>query len=472
MKNSLFILCLFFSSLANAQAITEVIYPRFIQGVGSGNAADDRKVPYACRMTVTGLTANTTYRGYNKFVTDPTLTDNGQGNYIIVDPAGAGTFTRVTSASLATVGRYLEFTTNAAGNYTGWFIAEPNIATSHFQPGTQLYFRLMLNDGAGGAFVNTRVTASNPVTVLGFGATATTGTGIRGSASAISVAKNFIMLYDNTSATGRPVSGTFVESDGTDESIANGYAPFYANNVEGLNNTWGSIIPNNLANGINNISQYSLGTATLISACVSVNGVFGSTNTANASGGLTELVLNTSCTVLPVSLLNFAGTSVENRALLTWTTASEINLSKFIVESSKNGSDFSAVGSKTSTGNNSRYDFENFLPAGLTYYRLKMLDNDGKYGYSKIIALTNNEKETSLMISPNPARNELTITHSKASAGSMLRLYNANGQMLASKQVAVNEVQTSMDLKTFAPGMYILKYNNGKEVKTIPFQKL
>lgn len=470
MKNSLFIICLFFSSLANAQAITEVIYPRYIQGVGSGNAADDRKVPYACRMSVTGLLANTTYRGYNKFVTDPTLTDNGQGNYIIVDPV-TGTFTRVTSASLATVGRYLEFTTNASGNYTGWFIGEPNIATSHFQPGTQLYFRLMLNDGAGGAFVNSRVTATNPVTVLGFGGTSTTGTGVRGSASVVSVPKNFMMLFDNTAATGRPLSGTFVENDGSEESVANGYAPFYANNVEGVNNTWGSIIPNNLANGVNNISQYSLGNATLISACVSVNGVFGSTNTANASGGLTELVLNTSCTVLPVSLLNFAGTASENKAILTWTTAAEINLSKFIIESSKNGYQFSPVGTKVPTGNNSRYDFETQLTHGVTYYRLKMLDADGSFQYSKQIALNNDSKTANLLLSPNPVNSELTISHSKASAWASLRIYNANGQMLAAKQVPVNESHTRVDLKSFAPGVYILKYSNDKEEQTVQFQK-
>ncbi|MBC7537102.1 MAG: hypothetical protein H7258_15535 [Ferruginibacter sp.] len=63
----------------------------------------------------------------------------------------------------------------------------------------------------------------------------------------------------------------------------------------------------------------------LISACLSVNGVFGTTNTSNASGGLTELVFTTSCNVLPVSLLTFTGTRVDAIAKLRWTTASEIN---------------------------------------------------------------------------------------------------------------------------------------------------
>ncbi|MEO6670308.1 MAG: T9SS type A sorting domain-containing protein [Ferruginibacter sp.] len=290
MKRFLTIILLLFSTGVFAQTITEVIYPQLIQGVGSGNAADDRKVPYACRMTVAGLTPNTVYRGYNKFVTDPTLTDNGQGNYIVVDPA-TGTFTRVTSASLAVAGRYLEFTTDASGSYTGWFISEPTIATTHFQPGTQIYFRLMLNDGLGGSFVNTRITATNFVTVLGFGAGATAGTAIRGAANTALLPKNFVMLYNNVAGTGRPLTGTFIENEGTDNTVANGYAPFYETSVNGISNTWGSIIPNNLANGVNNISQYALSNGGLLNACTAANGVYGSTNTANASGGLTELVI-------------------------------------------------------------------------------------------------------------------------------------------------------------------------------------
>ncbi len=321
MKRILTLLFLLLSAGGFAQSITEVIYPQYIQGVGSGNAADDRKVPYACRMTVNGLTPNTVYRGYNKFVTDPTLTDNGQGNYIVVDPA-TGTFSRVTSASLAVVGRYLEFTTDASGSYTGWFINEPTIATTHFQPGIQIYFRLMLNDGAGGSFVATRVTATNAVTVIGFGAGSTAGTGIRGSANAALIPKNFVMLYNNIAGTGRPLSGTFIENDGTDNTVANGYAPFYETNVNAIANTWGSIIPNNLPTGVNNISQYALSNGGLVNSCTAANGVYNTTNTSNASGGLTELVI--SCT--PTGGCNISVSAAATNVLCSAGTTGSVAL--------------------------------------------------------------------------------------------------------------------------------------------------
>jgi hypothetical protein len=284
--------------------------------------------------------------------------------------------------------------------------------------------------------------------------------------------KNFIMLYDNTAGTGRPVSGTFIESDGTDESVANGYAPFYASNVDGIANTWGSIIPNNLGTGINNIAQYSLTNATLISTCVSVNGVFGTTNTSNASGGLTELVLNTSCTTLPVSLLSFTGTSSAGKAKLRWTTAAELNFSGFVVERLGTGNAFNAIGSRTATGDNSVYGFEEMLSPGVSFYRLKLIDHDGHFSYSNTVKLVNNNGETSLSVFPNPViKNQLTLNHPVAAAGAVLQLYGMNGQCLLTRSVTLNSLQTKIDLAVFAPGVYVLKYCNNREVKTVRFEK-
>ncbi len=460
------------SSMSFGQSVTESIYPRFIQGVGSGNAADDRKVPYACRMTISGLIPNATYRGYNKFVTDPLLTDNGQGNYIIVNPT-TGIFTRVTSASLASAGRYLEFTTNGSGSYTGWFISEPTIATSHFQPGTQLYFRLMLNDGAGGAFVNSRATATNPVTVIGFGAGSTAGTGVRSTPTATAVAKNFVMLYDNVNGTGRPVTGTYIESDDTEESVANGYAPFYANNVDAVSNTWGTIIPNNLANGINNITQFNLANATIVNTCTSVNGVYGATNTANATGGLTELVLTTNCITSPVSLLTFtAHVNGNNKAALQWITSSEISFSRFAIERSGDGRDYKEIGSRNANGNNSNYTFDDVLLPGITYYRLRIIDQDGTFSYSQVVTLKMEMKDISLVISPNPAKDQITVWYPLAMPGARIDLFGINGQLMFTQTVPAGSMQHSINIAALKAGQYILMYSNDGKKKASRIQKL
>lgn len=280
-------------------SVTEVYLPKYVQGVGNANPPDDRKVPYACRMQVNGLTPNATYRFYSLFGNQPTG-NTGVGGYIVVNQTG--NFQRVTSATLSVAGRYQTAVADATGSFTAWFIIEPSSDIS-FAPGSTLYWRIFLNNGNNGTAVVTRITAANPVTVLGWGSGAAQGSGLRNTNTGSYSAKNFVLLWDNVGGTGRPEAGTFVESDGTRNLSAlnadptnEGYAPFYGDNVDGVNGAWGTIIPNNLANGIGNISQFSLANASLVNSCTAANGVYGATNTANANVGLSALTLTCSPT--------------------------------------------------------------------------------------------------------------------------------------------------------------------------------
>ena len=286
-------------------SITAVYFPQYMQGVGSLNAPDDRKVPYVCRATINGLDAGKTYRCYNRFVTDTSTaaaSSNGDGNYIVVKQSAR--FYRMTSPSLSGANtRYIEFTTDASGSYTGWFASEATSAQT-FAPGNKIYFRLMINDGtvlpsATVGAVKTRISAtSSPITVINFGpgTSPNTGTGVRSTPAASGMARNFVMLYDNTAGTGRPVAGTFIESDTTDNTVANGYVPFYANYVNAVDKAWGTIIPNNIANGIQKIVQYSLATGVKVGSKSSSNGIWakeggGTVDTKNYNGADT-LVLD------------------------------------------------------------------------------------------------------------------------------------------------------------------------------------
>jgi hypothetical protein len=471
MRKITLLFSLFFSVQNFAQSLVENQFPKYIQGVGSGNAADERKVPFACRMTINGLMPSTTYRAYNRFVTDPTLSDNGQGNYIVVDPT-TGVFTRVTSATFSVAGRYIEFTTSPTGSFTGWFIAEPTIATTHYAPGTQLYFRLLINNGAGGTSVATRVTYPTPISVLGFGAGATQATGLRSTATSGYAAKNFVMLYTSTDGSGRPETGTFVESDGTDNTVASGYAPFYGNNVDGVANTWGTIIPNNLATGINNIRQYALADGGLISSCAGTSGVFGGVTTVNASGGLTEIALSCTPTVLPITLLDFNGSiNAANKVNLAWQTATEYNFSKFVVEFAADGNRFAEVGTVKAKGSNSQYTFADQLQVSKGYYRLRLEDIDGRFTYSKTVVVNAASSAFQISVYPNPVENMLLVKHAKSIAGATLQVVNANGQKVLTSIIQENSLQSQVKVSQLANGIYVLVYTNGNETQTIRFQK-
>lgn len=279
----------FLALSAFGQTLTPVYYPKYMQG--SGGSGTDR-VPYVCRFTVSGLNANTTYRYVNHFATNPADTWLS-GASIFIRPDGE--FLRVEYPDLYDLSVCGELTTDASGSYTGWFISEPDFGTP-FTPGQTAYFRLLLNDGNGGSSWDTFISSEETVTMINFNGDVAGGTALRSTPAAEGIAKNFVLLYDNPEGSGRPISGSFIENDGTDNSANTFFADFYANHVNGTDKTWGTIIPNNLAAGIKRIAQYSLTDGTEVGFKTSVDGSWakdggGKVSTLNTTGGLTDVIV-------------------------------------------------------------------------------------------------------------------------------------------------------------------------------------
>ncbi len=482
MKHHLIFFFLLFSVVTIAQpTVTEVFYPQYVQGVGTGNPPDDRKVPFACRMQLNGLAANATYRYYSRFTDNPASSNNGIGAYIIANKTG--NFRRVTSASLAQAGAYGEFTTNASGSVTEWFICEPSSDT-RFAPTLQLYWRIILNNGAGGTAVTTRITSTNPVTVLGWGSGPMQGTGLRISAVSTYTAKNFVMLFDNAGGTGRPVAGSFIESDGTvngsalnGDPFTAGYAPFYGDNVDGVDKTWGTIIPNNLANGVRLIAQYDLNTGDQVSVITSENGEFpglpsGTVSTVNTTSGLSALAINGSINPLPVTLKSFTALlQADNKVSIQWETILETNTDYFIAEKSVNGRDFNSIGKLNPKGSNSSYQLPDVLSSTLAYYRLKLVDKDGKFKYSKIVAV-NAKLNKGLSLYPNPAVGEINISHPEVRGLATVTIVSMSGAVVARQILLEGSKQNTLPVSLLSKGKYVLVYKNGLTNYQVSFTKL
>ena len=290
---------------------SEVYLPQYMQGAATANT---NRIPYAYCVTITGLTPNFYYNYYNSVViaSDPT-TGAGAGNAIYANPTGS--FTRSTGPALS-AGNMGNFQANASGSYTGWFIAEPTGNASRFVPGGSVKMRIVVGAGAStaataGTSAVYNFTSTNTVTVINLITGATGGSPILGTSCA--TGKNFVLLWDNASETGRPVSSAIVEDDGVAETTGNSYATFYSSNVDGVAGAWGTILPTSLANGIRLIKQYSLtgGTATGIAA-TSSNGTWptGSVNTVNPAGGTTALIISSSDAPLSGSQLTASPTSL------------------------------------------------------------------------------------------------------------------------------------------------------------------
>lgn len=267
--------------------LTELILPLTIQGFSGTN---NYRIPYAFRMRFSGLLPNATYKYINQAVnTSDGSTGSGAGNPIFVN--SDGTFLRATGASFTNATQHAEFLTDATGSYTGWFMLEPT-GNSRFTPGSLLNMRIRLNNGAGGTTAVHYFT-SQDIQVIGFGETSNTasGTGIRAISDFDS--KNFVFLYGANERSSRPIAGTSIETTGIDFSSITAYPAFYRNDVSGVNGSFGTIIPNVNASGIQRIEEISLSTGNLVATRTSSNGIWGETQTVNPVGGLTSiLVLN------------------------------------------------------------------------------------------------------------------------------------------------------------------------------------
>jgi uncharacterized repeat protein (TIGR02543 family) len=269
--------------------VEEIIFPQYIQGVNGTNA---NRIPSAYYLKINNLTSNTTYRFYCGLVLSSDLsTSSGAGNNIFVNYTG-GAFTRATGTSMSTTGQFSTLTTDANGSYTGWFIIEPTGNATRYVPGNNLFFRITLNDGNNGTTATNYRTTANSTKVINLVASAgaNNGTGLYGNSYAGS--KNFAVLYDNVNGTGRPVSASFIEDDGSANTTANSYSSFYNTSVNSVAGAFGVVIPNNNSNGIKRIEFKKLSDNSLIYAVTDNDAIWaGTANTVNPIGGTTAISL-------------------------------------------------------------------------------------------------------------------------------------------------------------------------------------
>lgn len=437
----------------HAQSITGVVVPQYIQGL---NGTNNNRVPFVYRAQLSGLSANTTYRFINQVVTSSDApTTNGAGNCIYVNPDNS--FTRTTSTGFVTPGQYGEFTTDASGSFTGWFITETT-GNSRFKPGNYIYMRIRLNDGAGGTTAVTYLTIPDSVRVLNFYTTSgdTSCTAIFG--SSLADPKDFVFLYDNALGTGRPISSAIVESDGVDLSSVTSIAQFYRDSVDSKNGFWGSIIPNLLPNGVRRIERRLLSDGSIHHVVATDDdGIWPSgANTVNPTGGLNPIRIQTFEAPLPVELISFSASIVKNSVRLTWKTATEVNNLGFEVQrkhltrtlsEGENSLNWEKIGFVNGRGTSSSLNEYSFFDNNVSYekyfYRLKQIDADGSFTYSSIIDVDFNQPNQFRLEQnyPNPFNPSTSISYQIAGDDLVtLKIFNALGNEVAT---LVNEDQTA-----------------------------
>ena len=196
----------------------------------------------------------------------------------------------------------------------------------------------------------------------------------------------------------------------------------------------------------------------------------GQTRDATPDLGAMEFLL----VALPVELLFFeVQLNEEKEAVIKWATATETNNAFFVVEKSKDGIRWEALGKLKGFGQSSslqHYDFLDTHPFdGISYYRLQQVDFDGRFEYSEIRSV-NNKSFASVLIYPNPVSTYLILESEKIPLViDQIKIYDVLGREILDGFILEKEsaFKIRIEFSRLNRGTYFLK--NGDVVQI--FQK-
>jgi hypothetical protein len=167
--------------------------------------------------------------------------------------------------------------------------------------------------------------------------------------------------------------------------------------------------------------------------------------------------------VLPLQLLEFTASLSGADIILHWQTVQEQNIRSFLVEHSPDARLFSDIGTVAAVGNSTApvtYSFTQPDPLpGLHFYRLKELDDDGNFTYSKVISI---QVKDGIVFSlyPNPASGEVTLAYPNSSRSNEAWLVDASGRIVQKYPLSAGSVQTTLSLAGIARGDYFIQVPN------------
>ncbi|HOZ31013.1 MAG TPA: T9SS type A sorting domain-containing protein, partial [Bacteroidales bacterium] len=172
--------------------------------------------------------------------------------------------------------------------------------------------------------------------------------------------------------------------------------------------------------------------------------------------------------LLPIKLEYFEAELFNNSVELTWQTSAEINNDYFTIERSNNGIDFKVVTTIEGAGNSSESHFYSYTDAnilsGISYYRLKQTDFDGKFEYSDIVSITSTSEaaiaETSIDVYPNPNNGNfsISINSDKITCYSIL---DSTGRIVSNG--TLNSFENNIDISNMPSGIYFLMTGNSND---------
>ncbi|HTS43870.1 MAG TPA: T9SS type A sorting domain-containing protein [Puia sp.] len=226
-----------------------------------------------------------------------------------------------------------------------------------------------------------------------------------------------------------------------------------AGNFDGIFNNFINVVYSKLVG--NAPSVLALGTWVNNAAPVYGNGATG----VLSNGGPATISSNGT---LPIFLTKFYATLDGKLVDLSWQTTVEINSDHFSIERSADEGNWESIGTVAAKGYSDiqvTYSFVDQSPlVGANYYRLKMVDKDGRYKYSDIVGVRG-AASNGISVYPNPVSDIVNVSIGYNITGELkVVLMNQVGQVLQQKQIT-NPAGSILTLQVggYPQGTYILQ---------------
>ncbi len=176
--------------------------------------------------------------------------------------------------------------------------------------------------------------------------------------------------------------------------------------------------------------------------------------------------LDADFTSLPITLIDFTGHESEGVVYLNWSTSREVNNIVFYIQRSTDGIRFSNIGQEAgsiTTDQVKNYEFTDANPLpGVSFYRLKQVDIDGRFSYSKIITIRNDLTTGAIKIFPSPFHENLNISINALRPDQLhITIVDQTGRIVSSQQInvtaGINSFNIGSGLGNLNSGVFIIE---------------
>ena len=189
-------------------------------------------------------------------------------------------------------------------------------------------------------------------------------------------------------------------------------------------------------------------------------------NSASAADNRFMIVYRAS-TPLPVNFMQVKAYTKNAGIQVEWNVAVEVDVVKYEVEKSANGTAFDKAG--TVTANNSKaYNWFDATPVnGSNFYRIKVINKDNSSSYSNVVNVKLGNTKGDIAVYPNPVKGSvINVQFNNQEKGTYnVQLINSLGQQLYSNRIVHQGGSASEALQlnaALSKGVYQLVITNGE----------